>query len=162
VERIPITDLLKRLAFARAALERLIHVEMGDDFPSDMNITQALMLARVCTVSGASAGDIRQIYSGTNCFYNVDKLVERGYVERKKDIKDRRIVRIIPTERGKQIGTLVSNKLKGIERGVGHLFSLDDYERIEQFCSQFGVNGTIIPHPVLGAVLAENSQIQAP
>ena len=71
---------------------------------------QLIILAGM--TDGASVGDIdAAAYSGKNISYNIQKLVERGYMTRGGNDLDRRLRPITRTDKGRDLAALVLRAL---------------------------------------------------
>lgn len=63
---------------------------------------------------------------------NLDKLQEKGYIERRPDPGDRRAVRIFLTEAGKQKRNAVLKSAKQVDEEIKALFSTEDYRSFQE------------------------------
>lgn len=89
----------------RAELER---IGIGD-----INNVQGLLLANIGEEE-VSVGDLvsRGYYLGSNVTYNLKRLVEAGYVEQERSERDRRVVRIRLSQKGRDLCRHISEMLK--------------------------------------------------
>ena len=95
-------------------LHRLLLDVIKDEFERlgiiDVNAVQALLLFNIGT-NEVTAGELksRGYYQGSNVSYNLNKLVEMGYMHRQRCEIDRRSVRVRLTERGREIRDIVTD-----------------------------------------------------
>jgi DNA-binding MarR family transcriptional regulator len=130
-------------------LHRLLLDVIKDEFDrigqTELNSVQALLLYNIGDAE-LTAGELksRGYYLGSNVSYNLKKLVEMGYINRKGSEIDRRQVRISLSERGMQayqvVNKLYHRQLGSIgtvgEVGVNDLQSLNrSLLRLERFWS---------------------------
>src|SRR5271170_439861 len=102
---------LETLTMVERLHRRLLDV-IKDEFDrrgrSDINAVQALLLYNIADKE-LSAGELRTrgYYLGSNVSYNVQKLVEMGYLHHARSRVDRRSVRISLTEKGRDVHNIV-------------------------------------------------------
>ena len=89
----------------RAELER---IGIGD-----INNVQGLLLSNIGEEE-VSVGDLvsRGYYLGSNVTYNLKRLVEAGYVEQERSERDRRVVRIRLSQKGRDLCRHISVMLR--------------------------------------------------
>src|ERR1700742_1218140 len=103
---------LEALTMVERLHRRLLDV-IKDEFDrrgrSDVNAVQALLLYNIGDKE-LTAGELRTrgYYLGSNFSYNVQKLVEVGFLHHSRSRVDRRSVRISLTERGKEVHRIVA------------------------------------------------------
>lgn len=130
-------------------LHRLLLDVIKDEFDrdggADLNSVQALLLYNIGD-SQLTAGELKKrgYYLGSNVSYNLKKLVDMGYIERRESATDGRSVIVSLTEKGKAACDVVNNlydrQLKSIET-VGEVSSNDldglnrSLVRLERFWS---------------------------
>ena len=109
-------------------LHRLLLDVIKDEFERvgmlEVNAVQALLLFNIGD-NEVTAGELktRGYYQGSNVSYNLQKLVEMGYMHHQRCEIDRRSVRVRLTPRGREIrdvvGRLFARHAEGLEsRGV--------------------------------------------
>jgi DNA-binding HxlR family transcriptional regulator len=80
---------------------RDIHNVVGDRY--QMHGDHLLILARLPD-DGVVIGKLGDdVYFGTNASYSLDRLAERGLIERKADLNDRRRTWVTPTTKGRKM-----------------------------------------------------------
>lgn len=88
----------------------VVKAELDRNGVQDINNVQALILYNIgddeLTVGELTA---RGYYLGSNVSYNVKKMVENGYLEQQRSPHDRRSVRVRASQRGRQLGSMLSN-----------------------------------------------------
>lgn len=95
-------------------LHRLLLDVVKDEFMrlniQDINPVQAMILYHIGD-SELSAGDLRArgYYQGSNVSYNLRKLVDMGYMDYKKNNRDKRSVRLSLTDKGIEIQKNIQN-----------------------------------------------------
>ena len=93
-------------------LHRLLLDVIKDEFERlgiiDVNAVQALLLFNIGE-NEVTAGELktRGYYQGSNVSYNLEKLVEMGYMHHQRCEIDRRSVRVRLTQRGREIRDIV-------------------------------------------------------
>ena len=102
---------LQTLTLVERAHRRLLQIikdELDRRSLADINSVQALLLYNIGDRE-LSAGELRTrgYYLGSNVSYNLNKLVEMGFLEHHRSGIDRRSVRIKLTVRGQEIRALV-------------------------------------------------------
>ena len=118
-------------------LHRLLLDVIKDEFERvgvlEINAVQALLLFNIGD-NEVTAGELksRGYYQGSNVSYNLQKLVDMGYMHRQRCEIDRRSVRVRLTEKGRKIrdvvGGLFERHAEGLQsRGV---LSADGIEEI--------------------------------
>ncbi len=130
-------------------LHRLLLDVIKDEFERlgilEINSVQALLLFNVGE-NEVTAGELktRGYYQGSNVSYNLQKLVEAGYMHHQRCEIDRRSVRVRLTEKGRHIRGIVSDLFsrhaQGLEdKGVLDLMGIEDItgalKRVERYWS---------------------------
>jgi len=125
-------DFAGRVSQALAFVERWVKEQVRLD--GDINVAMALMLGRlhVCVDDQVRAGDLREkgYYVGSNATYNLNQLERKGYIERVASPRDKRVVLILLTNKGRQVGERVSKALADLDTDVGSIFSQQDFEEL--------------------------------
>ncbi|MGI9435869.1 MAG: MarR family winged helix-turn-helix transcriptional regulator [Geminicoccaceae bacterium] len=95
----------------RGELER---IDVGD-----INNVQGLLLANIGEEE-VSVGDLvsRGYYLGSNVTYNLKRLVDAGYVEQERSARDRRVVRIRLSEKGRDLCQHINAMLNDQSRAL--------------------------------------------
>ena len=94
-------------------LHRLLLDVVKDEFERinllEINSVQALLLFNVGE-NEVTAGELksRGYYQGSNVSYNLNKLVELGYMHHQRSEIDRRSVRVRLTEKGRKVRTMLA------------------------------------------------------
>src|SRR5205085_10677904 len=102
---------LEALTLVERLHRRLLDV-IKDEFDrrgrSDINSVQALLLYNIGEKE-LTAGELRprRYYLGSNVSYNLQKLVEMGYLDHQRSRLDRRSVRIRRTDSGREVRDIV-------------------------------------------------------
>lgn len=101
-------DAVIRLQRALARLVRRLREEMPsmDGVPDGLNAEQAILLAGLDDAPVTPGRLESTVYVGTNCNYNIKKLVELGLVTRGR-AGDRRQTLITPTQDGLDVGAII-------------------------------------------------------
>src|SRR6516165_3057498 len=109
-------------------LHRLLLDVIKDEFErlgrSDVNSVQALLLFNIGDAE-LTAGELtsRGLYLGSNVSYNLNKLVESGYINHQRSNTDRRSVRVRLTDKGQEVSKVVSalyhRQLKSLQQVGG-------------------------------------------
>ena len=120
-------------------LHRLLLDVIKDEFDrhggAEVNSVQALLLNNMAD-DELTAGELktRGYYLGSNVSYNLNKLVEMGYLHYKRSDKDRRSVRVSLTPKGLEaratIQKLYERQLLSLET-VGEI-SLEDFKTLNK------------------------------
>lgn len=85
----------------------------------DINNVQGLLLANIGEEE-VSVGDLvsRGYYLGSNVTYNLKRLVDAGYVEQERSARDRRVVRIKLSEKGRDLCRHINAMLNDQSRAL--------------------------------------------
>jgi len=115
--------------------------------PINMQMRMLFMLAHSGMMQPSEMG-IRMGISKPNVTSLVDKLIEQGHVERRHDDKDRRVIHIAVTDRGRKFVAkrlqLVRNSIRRNLSGLDHdeldslYLALDTFKRIISKMDQSG------------------------
>ena len=129
---------LEALTLIERLHRRLLDV-IKDEFDrrnrSDINAVQALLLFNIGDRE-LTAGELRTkgYYLGSNVSYNLQKLVEMGYLSHQRSRVDRRSVRISLTDKGHEVadvvGALYAKHVRTVEQVGG--ISLDDFKGLNK------------------------------
>src|SRR4029078_4141328 len=89
------------LDFIKDGFDRLVR--------SAVNSVQALLLYNIGDAE-LTAGELtsRGYYLGSNVSYNLNKLVDAGYIHHRRSTTDRRSVRVRLTDKGQEVSKVVS------------------------------------------------------
>jgi DNA-binding MarR family transcriptional regulator len=104
---------LESLTLVERLHRRLLDV-IKDEFDrrgrADINSVQALLLYNVGDKE-LTAGELRTrgYYLGSNVSYNLKKLVEMGFLDHQRSRVDRRSVRIMLTQKGREVRDIVAS-----------------------------------------------------
>ncbi len=92
---------------------------------NEVNPAQALMLFHIGAGNEIAAGDVRArgYYFGSNASYNLMKLRDGNYIERRSYPADRRVVKIALTPKGEEVAEVVDDLIKRHLRAVGEVNS---------------------------------------
>ena len=87
----------------------VMKVELDRTGVVDTNNIQALILSNIGKVE-LTVGELtsRGYYLGSNVSYNVEKMVENGYLEQERSPHDRRSVRVRASQKGLEICDLIA------------------------------------------------------
>ena len=116
-----ISNYLDALALVER-LHRLLLDVIKDEFERvgvlEINAVQALLLFNIGD-NEVTAGELtsRGYYQGSNVSYNLNKMVEMGYMHRERCAIDRRSVRVRLTSKGRKFATRFLNCLSGTQPG---------------------------------------------
>jgi DNA-binding MarR family transcriptional regulator len=85
----------------------------------DINNVQGLLLANIGEEE-VSVGDLvnRGYYLGSNVTYNLKRLVDAGYVEQERSARDRRVVRIRLSQKGRDLCRYINAMLNDQSRAL--------------------------------------------
>lgn len=135
----PTQDLVGRFALLVELCEWFI-TEAVDDMPADLNTPMVLILGRMARSNGVafSAGELRSkgFYIGSNVTYNLNRLVERGYINSQKNMQDGRSVLLTLTQKGLAVGKPVAEAMKYIDEHVGSVFSPEAFRKAKGFLGE--------------------------
>ena len=90
----------------------MIKNELTDNGVDGLTGVQALLIFNIGNAE-FTVGDLigRKLYLGSNVTYNMNKLVEGGYIDRNQSDADKRCVRIKLTDKGKNVAKMVEGML---------------------------------------------------
>jgi DNA-binding MarR family transcriptional regulator len=104
--------------------------------PINMQLRMLIMLAHAGMMQPSDIG-IRMGISKPNVSALIDKLIVLGYVERRPDERDRRVIHIALTARGRKF---LANRLQVVRKGIKYNLSVLDsadldslYEALDKF-----------------------------
>jgi DNA-binding MarR family transcriptional regulator len=123
---------LESLTLVERLHRRLLDV-IKDEFDrrgrADINAVQALLLYNVGDKE-LTAGELRTrgYYLGSNVSYNLQKLVEMGFLDHQRSRVDRRSVRINLTEKGRDVRAVVDALYQKHVRTVEQLGGINSEE----------------------------------
>ncbi|HEX2552237.1 MAG TPA: winged helix DNA-binding protein [Microvirga sp.] len=85
----------------------------------DLNATQAMILLQI-GAEQMSVGELtlRGCYQGSNVHYSLSKLVEGGYVLQERSARDRRVVKVSATDKGRRLAADLEHLYAAVEADV--------------------------------------------
>ena len=95
-----------------------------------LTVIEWYILRALYEEDGQHASDLAKAVgrAATSFTPNLDKLQEKGYIERRPDPGDRRAVRIYLTKKGEEVRDQVNKAAKEIDEQVAHLFPQAEFE----------------------------------
>lgn len=102
--------------------------------PEDINVIEWYILRALYEEDGRHASELARAVgrAATSFTPNLDKLQQKGWVERRPDEADRRAVRIYLTDKARQIREDVLESAKRVDDQLSELFVADDIEKFQK------------------------------
>lgn len=125
-------ELMKRLVRAIGLLER------GDVACCGITISQCHALGEVATQEGLTSGELAsRLGIDPSAVTRIsDALVQQGLVRRKTDPSDRRMVRLVLTEAGRDLWSRIEEAMVGRSRAILDHFPLEQQEAVLELCER--------------------------
>ncbi len=102
--------------------------------PEDINVIEWYILRALYEEDGRHASELARAVgrAATSFTPNLDKLQQKGWVERRPDEADRRAVRIYLTDKARQIREDVLESAKRVDGQLGDLFLAEEIEKFQK------------------------------
>lgn len=96
----------------------------------DLTVIEWYILRALYDADGQHASELAQAVgrAATSFTPNLDKLQDKGYIERRPDLSDRRAVRIHLTKAGEEKRNSVLDASENIDEKLASMFSHNDFE----------------------------------
>ncbi len=105
--------------------------------PAELTIIEWYILRALYEEDGQHASELARAVgrAATSFTPNLDKLQNKGLIERRADPSDRRAVRIYLTDAGEKYKQPVMDSARRVDRRMSEMFSDDEYENFQQVLS---------------------------
>lgn len=102
--------------------------------PMGLSVIEWYILRALFERNGQHASELARTVgrAATSFTPNLDKLQNKGFIERRPDEHDRRAVRIYLTDSGERFRRDVLESARDIDEEIAELFSSDEYEILQQ------------------------------
>jgi MarR family transcriptional regulator, organic hydroperoxide resistance regulator len=120
------------------ALRNIDHIFRQHVRPDDLTVIEWYILRSLYEQDGQHASELARAVgrAATSFTPNLDKLQDKGYVERQPDETDRRAVRIYLTERGNHCRESVLASAETIDSKIADLFNGNEFEAFKLVLNQ--------------------------